>query len=197
MDYQAIYDRLMDRALPRELYGYCERHHVVPRCMGGDDSADNIRRLTPEEHYVAHQLLMKMHPGNRKLAYAAFAMTFGSDRVKRNNKLYGWLRRAFAKSVSETQTGKTRGPHSVETRQKMSESAKGRKKSEAHRAALSAARTGVKRGPHTEEHKRSLSKAIKAAMPGVDRAYMQTPEYKAQQSQKMREIWAARKSLSN
>lgn len=34
-----------------------EKHHVVPRSLGGTDDSSNIIRLTPREHYIAHRLL--------------------------------------------------------------------------------------------------------------------------------------------
>jgi len=34
--------------------------------MNGNNRKENIVRLSPEEHYVVHQLLVKMHPGNYK-----------------------------------------------------------------------------------------------------------------------------------
>lgn len=70
--------------------------------MGGSDDAENIVRLTAEEHYVAHQLLVKMYPNNYKLLYAARAMTMLDIREKRTaNKEYGWLKRRFAARISE------------------------------------------------------------------------------------------------
>jgi len=59
MNYKKHYNILMDRAKNRELKGYTEKHHIVPKCVGGNDDASNIVVLTPEEHYVAHQLLLK------------------------------------------------------------------------------------------------------------------------------------------
>ena len=70
MDYTKHYNLLIERAKNRLLECYTERHHIVPRCMGGSDDLDNLVDLTPEEHYVAHQLLVKMHPGEHKLVYA-------------------------------------------------------------------------------------------------------------------------------
>jgi hypothetical protein len=87
MNYKKHYDNLMERARHRLLEGYGEWHHVIPRCMGGKDGEQV--HLTPEEHYVAHQLLVKMYRNNPKLIYAALMM--GSTRA--NNKAYGWLRR--------------------------------------------------------------------------------------------------------
>lgn len=101
MNYKAIYDALITRARIRSLDQYTESHHVIPRCMGGSDDLDNLVDLTPEEHYVAHQLLIKMYPNNRRLAKAAHMMTKG--RV--TNKVYGWIRRRFAEAMKIDQLG--------------------------------------------------------------------------------------------
>lgn len=100
MNYQFHYDSLINRARTRQLEGYCEEHHIVPRCLGGSDDKSNLVKLTPEEHYVAHQLLVKLYPNNHKLMYAAAAMIMGSSDNQRSNKMYGWLRRKYSVTVS-------------------------------------------------------------------------------------------------
>lgn len=92
MDYTAIYNALIARSKTRTLTGYVERHHIVPKCLGGLDDAENIAILTPEEHYLAHQLLVKMYPGECRLLSAAMYMCGNRP----NNKVYGWLRRAWS-----------------------------------------------------------------------------------------------------
>ena len=101
MNYQLHYNKLIDRAKHRVLEGYSEKHHIVPKCMGGSDEQNNLVSLTPEEHYVAHQLLIKIFPNNSKLINAAIMMISGRP----SNKLYGWLRKKFAESQSINQTG--------------------------------------------------------------------------------------------
>lgn len=101
MDYKKIHDALIERAKTRTLDGYYEVHHIIPRCMGGKDETANLVRLTPEEHYVVHQLLVKIYPKNKRLSYAAMKMCQGRP----TNKLYGWIRRRFAQDVSENQSG--------------------------------------------------------------------------------------------
>lgn len=91
MNYQAIYNRLISRGQSVRDLEFSERHHIIPRCMGGSDSKENLVDLTPEEHFVAHQLLLKMHPQHQGLAHAAKMMTVGRPR----NKYYGWLKRRF------------------------------------------------------------------------------------------------------
>lgn len=95
MDYKRHYNLLIERAQTRQLTGYAEKHHVVPKCMGGTDHKSNLVELTPEEHYVAHQLLVKMYPDIDNLVYAANKMTVTSKNTKRNNKRYGWLKRRY------------------------------------------------------------------------------------------------------
>jgi hypothetical protein len=91
MDYNKHYTQLIERARQRQFSGYAEKHHVVPRCLGGSDLSENIVRLTPEEHYVAHQLLAKIYPKNERLIYAAHCMQQG----RATNKIYGWIKRRF------------------------------------------------------------------------------------------------------
>lgn len=105
MNYSAIYDSLIKRAQSRALTSYKERHHIIPKCMGGSDDYDNLVDLTPEEHYLAHQLLVKIYPGHSGLSFAALTMCQSTEHVKRNNKQYGWLRRKHAENISALQTG--------------------------------------------------------------------------------------------
>ncbi len=93
MDYELHYSTLIERGQARLLEGYSENHHIIPRCIGGSDDPENLVRLTPEEHYVAHQLLVKMNPGNEKLVYAAVMM----GNTRHTNKTYGWLKRKVSK----------------------------------------------------------------------------------------------------
>ena len=101
MNYEKHYNLLISRAKNRIYDGYVEYHHIVPRCLGGSDDPNNLAPLTPEEHYVAHQLLVKMNPGNYALVKAATMMI--PDRP--SNKLYGWLRRQLSMAMSVSQAG--------------------------------------------------------------------------------------------
>lgn len=175
MNYRAIYNRLIDRARGRVLDGYSEQHHVLPRCCGGGDEPENLVRLTPEEHYLAHQLLVKIHPDEPKLVYSVVYMTGNNDKCQRpNNKLYGWIKRRLAVVAAARMTGNIM---SEETKAKLSAANKGQKKTEAWYAAvvgkpgrkrtpeqcarLSAARKGRKRKPHSAETKAKMSAASK------------------------------------
>ncbi len=106
MNYTNHYNKLIIRAKSRNLNGYKEKHHVIPKCIGGSDKKSNLVELTAEEHYLAHQLLLKMFPDNIKLVYAAIMMSCGSKNTDRsNNKIYGWLKRKYSLIISEAQSG--------------------------------------------------------------------------------------------
>ena len=103
MNYQTIYQILISRGKNRLLNpnDYYETHHIIPRCLGGSEDISNLVDLTPEEHYVAHQLLVKLHPGNHNLVKAAVMMIPSRP----SNKLYGWLRRKHSVAMSASQSG--------------------------------------------------------------------------------------------
>lgn len=75
MDYKKIYENLCLRGKShRELGEYCEKHHIIPRCMNGSDELNNITILTYREHYIAHMLLTKIYPQHRGVNYAFLCM---------------------------------------------------------------------------------------------------------------------------
>ena len=74
MNYQLIYDQLCKRGQERVLESYTEKHHIVPRCIGGSNEVSNLTDLTWREHQLAHKLLTKIFPENVKLARAANMM---------------------------------------------------------------------------------------------------------------------------
>jgi hypothetical protein len=174
MIYGAIYDRLIDRARGRVLAGYCETHHIIPRCLGGPDDPNNLVDLTAEEHYLAHQLLVKLYPDHLGILSAAHVMTTTRlpGRIA-TNKLYGWLRRR----MSVLQTGQKRPPEvgqkiaarlrgrklAEHVKEKLVAGRRGRKNSAEHRAAISKALTGIKRTPEQVEANRQRGLGKKAS----------------------------------
>lgn len=201
----------MRRSLGRALLGYKERHHRVPRCLGGSDDPSNLVVLTPEEHYVAHQLLVHIHPEHMGILWSALYMT-GKGKT-RGNKCYGWLRRRFAlkwkgkRRSLETRRkmsvarraalarGVQRKPHTPEARRNISAAHTGVKRSAAHCAAMSAGKLGKKLKPHSEAWKANQSASIRAAFQnGANHGDHTAPEYRARQAAAMKEIWERRRA---
>ena len=54
--YQKWYDQLIGRARNRTIEGYVERHHIVPKSLGGTNEKGNLVALTAREHWIAHML---------------------------------------------------------------------------------------------------------------------------------------------
>lgn len=172
MNYQAIYIRLISTKTKR--IGYVEKHHILPRCLGGTDDKENIVELYPEEHYLAHLLLCKIYPKNQKLLYAAMNMTTGSmiNNGKRTNKAYGWLRRQYAESMSGDNNPNRKNPElqklaalkrtgqkrTEETKTKMSMSQKGRTFTDDTK--LKMAESAKNRPPISEVTREKLKKRV-------------------------------------
>ena len=145
MDYLRHYNTLIERAKFRSIDGYSEKHHIIPTCMGGEDTDNNLVKLTAREHYVAHQLLIKIYPKHTGLIYAAKMMTLnGSEgRTESKNRIYEWLRKRHSRAISEFMTGHSFNKgvkpsrETVEKRARSNHLAQiGKPKSEAHKAAL-------------------------------------------------------------
>lgn len=108
MDYSKHYNTLINRAKFRlpDINTYYEKHHIIPRCMQGTDDTSNIVLLTGREHFIAHQLLVKMYPGNHSLIKAANAMCqFSNIMLRSENRRYDWLRHKLSHTMSVSQTG--------------------------------------------------------------------------------------------
>lgn len=106
MNYARIYELLIEKRRIERITRsdcYCERHHFIPRCMGGGNEAWNLVYLTAKEHFVAHHLLWKSNPSNIKLLNAFVAMCTKQERQKERKlyvsaKRYEALKNAYAES---------------------------------------------------------------------------------------------------
>lgn len=124
MNYQRIYNELIERAKGRELDVYTELHHIIPRCMGGEDKLSNLVELTYREHFIAHWLLHRIHPNSKELAYAFTAMKMDKHGNRTTSKWTPSSRQLEELKLAYIQ-GRTGSSHSKETRKKISEGNKG------------------------------------------------------------------------
>ena len=77
--YEKVYNDLMNSRKSRgldksKLDYYTEKHHIVPKCMGGTNKEDNFVLLTMREHILAHYILTRIYPDNLKIIRASAAM---------------------------------------------------------------------------------------------------------------------------
>jgi len=95
--YRAWYLSLMDKAKQRGVItGYVERHHIVPRSLGGPHTRENIVVLTYREHFLAHWLLTKFTAGS---ALKSMRLVMGHlARAKEGRIIASW-QYAVAKTI--------------------------------------------------------------------------------------------------
>lgn len=128
---------------------YHERHHIKPICIGGTNDEENLIDLYAREHFIAHMLLAKENPDNKKLILAWHMMT----NVKTNcQQRYQVTPEEYEKAritYSQMMTGENNPSKSEETRKKKSEAIKGEKnhnygkpRSEATRKKISESHKG-------------------------------------------------------
>jgi hypothetical protein len=117
------------------------KHHIVPRHMGGTDDPSNLIELTVEEHAEAHRKLYEEHGHIEDYcAWKGLSGQIGKEEIIR---------------LLMDPTGRV---HTEETKQKISQSHKGKPKhTEKSKEKLRQFRTGMKL---SEEHKAKISKSL-------------------------------------
>lgn len=86
MNYNRIYNEIISNAnsLNRIKNNgiYYEKHHIMPKCIGGSNNKENLILLTPREHFICHWLLCKIYPHNHKIIYAFNSFSFKTNGAK-------------------------------------------------------------------------------------------------------------------
>lgn len=139
--YTKIYFSIIARAKSRpKLTGYTEKHHVIPKSLGGSNNIDNLVVLTAKEHFLCHRLLVKMTQGvyRNKMSYAIWAMATlnnpSQSRYKIHSSDYERIRIQRSRVLSEStkgiinvgrKTGRTSADFTPQWRANISESMKG------------------------------------------------------------------------
>lgn len=153
-----------------------EKHHILPRSMGGSNDRENLVLLTPREHFICHLLLTKCTTGAAKFKMAAaMNLMIGNvnkrlGRVHVTNSRYDASRFYDLAPFSEehrrklSEAAKSRDPATRQQTEganaKRSAALKGRSKDAAHVEKYAAAQRGKPReswGSHTEETKKKIS----------------------------------------
>ena len=116
MDYRKIYVSIVLRAQAedaerrrnkREHGAYYEKHHIIPKSLGGTNGNSNLAMLTAREHFICHWLLVKIYkPGTeqrKKMLNALWRMRsdsathYGNRYI--NARAYESLRIEFARMM--------------------------------------------------------------------------------------------------
>ena len=109
MDYKFVYNCIISKAKNRtELSEYYEKHHILPKSLGGSNDETNLVKLTAREHFICHWLLVKMYEKGsverKKMLFAFWRMKSNpDDNGKRyiNSRAYETFRMEFAQAVGD------------------------------------------------------------------------------------------------
>lgn len=122
------YFSIIKKAKSRIISGYTEKHHIIPKSLGGKDTDDNLVILTAREHFICHLLLIKMVDTTfkYKMVYAAWQQSRPNKNksIKVTSRVYDKLR----KQLSESYIGRKRAPFTDEAKRNMKNAAQNRKK---------------------------------------------------------------------
>lgn len=147
------YFRLINYRKENVVLDSFEKHHIVPRSLGGDNTKNNIVRLTVREHFIAHLLLRRMcvsKEHSQKMNYALHMFC-----ANRKTKLTS---RQFAAGRNALRTANSLRTLSAETRKKISDKAKARG---GWAVATEAAKKANRGRVHTEKARTNMSNAHK------------------------------------
>lgn len=167
MNYIKIHNNIIERAKNRIILGYTENHHILPKCLGGTNSPDNLVKLTAKEHFIIHRLLIRIYPENHKLSYAFWFMCTKSrntnERIIPSSKTYEYAKLKMSEAIKNRLINNNQWngkKHSEESKIKQSNSAKNRKTNpeteKLRREKISNSMKGKKK---TEEAIRNISLA--------------------------------------
>lgn len=113
--------------------GYFERHHIIPKSLGGSNDQSNIVALTAKAHFVCHHLLTKMTSDQDKIKmiHAFWRMIHAPQHSQPlTAKVYQVIKEERANALSKEMLGKNNRfygkKHSNDTKQIMSQKAKQR-----------------------------------------------------------------------
>ena len=105
--YTHWYYLIIERAQSRLISDYTEKHHIIPKSLGGSNNSSNLVSLTAREHFICHMLLTKMVNGKQrqKMVHAWWAMATlkkdCQDRYRLNSFQYELVRREYSKQITK------------------------------------------------------------------------------------------------
>ena len=161
--YRNIYIKLILRCqnmTEEELSGYNEKHHILPKCMGGTNDIENLVLMPVRYHIMAHIILTKAFPDSASLRYALLLITSEGNKNNQTKRVEFGLKTFSLRSLTsarEEAIEKLRElGRSEEHCKKLSEAKKGKKLSEEQKKKISESGRGLKR---SEETRRRISQA--------------------------------------
>jgi NUMOD3 motif len=196
--YKKWYYDITSRGQSRISEAYSEKHHILPRSLGGSNEKSNITSLTAREHFICHWLLTKIYnegEAHWKMLNALRIMRAENKNQTRyetkiTSRVYQNIKEEYSRLQSEKNRGENNGfygkKHNESAKKIISEANKGEKngsKKPEARLKIASTKLGKKRGEFSEEWKQNLSTALSGENNGMW-GKTHTDETKEKQRQK-------------
>ena len=170
--YTKWYFSIVKKSIETPVEGYSERHHIIPKCMGGSNHPGNLVRLSARQHFICHWLLTKMVDNTNykyKLWNAFSCMLYRENKHHARYKVTGRVFENIKKSGARIKSLKFSGAGNPQYGKKGPLSPiYGRKITAEHSTNMSLSRIGKKRSEESKEKQGRTTKGRK-----------QTPEHVA------------------
>lgn len=159
--YHNRYLKFITSRRSRVYEGIVETHHILPKSLGGDNSLENLIKLSPREHFLAHWMLWKAY-SNKQMTLAFWSMRMNKSK-HRSFKITSKVYQSLKENHSTVQSERMRNNNPMtndDSRNKVSISRKklGWSPSKEHREQISKALSGK---PKTTQHAENISKGSK------------------------------------
>ena len=77
--------------------GSFHKHHIIPKCV--NPQSREVTILTPREHYICHQILIRLHPKHPNLVFSCHRLAHS---IKDGSVVYhAWIERRVNKEKSK------------------------------------------------------------------------------------------------
>ncbi|MCG7944958.1 MAG: HNH endonuclease [Candidatus Thiodiazotropha taylori] len=159
--YTKWYFEVIENAKKRNQELMYEKHHIVPKSLGGSNKKENLVKLTPREHFICHMLLVKMTKGENKvkMSYALHMLLHVENAYQKRYKVNSYLYENLKNNIRIDMIAANRKEnnpfygkkHSAKTRAELSK---------LRRERIEAGSSEGNFGPLSEEKRKKVSKGV-------------------------------------
>jgi hypothetical protein len=163
--YTKWYFNIVSNAQNRNISGYTEKHHIIPKSLGGNNTQINLVKLTAREHFICHWLLTKMvhETKHQYQMWNAFSCMLyrkrpDQDRYKINSKKFEGIKRVGSEIKSKLWSGEGNPMYGLRGK---SHPAYGKKWTDEHRKNASISHQGQIRSIESRQKQSEKTKGRK------------------------------------
>jgi hypothetical protein len=188
--YEKWYYQITERGKNRTVKTGYEKHHIIPKSLGGSNQKSNLTLLTPREHFICHWLLIKIYAvgeSHWKMLNALRIMKAENKsqsryKTKITSRVYDNIKKEYAelqsqkiKGINNPMHGKS---HSDQAKRKISNANVRRCQPLEEKLKQKKAMTGKKRDEFSEEWRQNLSKNHKSKRDDFDGSHSEETKIK-------------------